>query len=210
MIRNLAIAFVLITQITMAQTSFEPVEQKLLDSWITDARETDEIATQHLPKFREEYKDVLKEPDDSNRIFDYGRILTILIQPALSTASENPMSKSAHKIATEAERAYLGAISKYKKHGRANIMLGLLYNQQGKYMFSEPYLEVGLKLEEGGEDWMVAANQYLLAGAYTYNTSEDKYQKVYKKFKKYARTDGIKDGSYYLKMAVLYVSYYEG
>lgn len=199
----------LVSQITVAQTSFNPIDKKVLDQWITEARETNEIATQHLPKFREEHEDVLSEPDDANRIFDYGRILTILIQPALSTATENPMSKSANKIAEEAERAYLGAIEKYKNHGRANIMLGLLYNQQGKYMFSEPYLEVGLQLEEGGEDWMVAANQYLLAGAYTYNTDEDKYQEVYKKFKKYAHSD-VKDGPYYKKMAVLYVSYYEG
>ncbi|WP_396635533.1 hypothetical protein [Maribacter sp. R77961] len=203
------VIIVLIAQLAGAQSNFKPIEKETLDQWINQARETNEIATQHLPKFREEHEDALQEPDDANRIFDYGRILTILIQPALATATENPMSKSANKIAEEAERAYLGAIAKYKKHGRANIMLGLLYNQQGKYMFSEPYLEVGMELEEGGEDWMVAANQYLLAGAYTYSTKEDKYQEVYIKFRKYAKTDGIKDGSYYLKMAVLYVSYYE-
>ncbi|MFK7813066.1 MAG: hypothetical protein AB8B59_11265 [Maribacter sp.] len=200
---------ILITQISFAQTSFKPVEKETLDQWITEAREKNEIATQHLPKFREEHKDVIDEPNSANRIFDYGRILTMLLQPALATATENPMSKSANKIAEEAEKAYLGAIEKYEKHGRANIMLGLLYNQQGKYMFSEKYLEVGLQLEEGDEDWMVAANQYLLAGAYTYNTDEDKYQLVYEKFKKYSHQDEIKDGPYYRKMAVLYVSYYE-
>jgi len=204
--KQLVIAFILVSQIMIGQSSFEPVAKKTLDKWITEARETNEIATQHLPKFREEHDDVLKEPEDANRIFDYGRILTMLLQPALGT--ENPMGKSANKIAEEAERAYLGAIAKYKKHGRANIMLGLLYNQQGKYTFSEPYLEVGMELEEGGEDWMVAANQYLLAGAYTYNTEEEKYQDVYKKFKKYAHSE-VKDGPYYKKMAVLYVSYYE-
>ncbi len=199
---------VLITQIAISQVDFKPIEKETLDEWISQAREKNEIATQHLPKFREEQQDVLDEPEDSNRRFDYGRILTILLQPALSTATENPMSKSANKIAEEAERAYLGAIEKYEKHGRANIMLGLLYNQRGNYMQSEMYLEVGLQLEEGGEDWMVAANQYLLAGAYTYSTEEEKYQNVYKKFKEYANTD-IKDAPYYKKMAVLYVSYYE-
>lgn len=198
----------LLAQLAISQTDFKPVAKETLDQWISEAREKNEIATQHLPKFREEHEDVLSEPDDSNRIFDYGRILTMLLQPALNTATENPMSKSANKIAEEAESAYLGAIELYKKHGRANIMLGLLYNQQGKYMQSEPYLEVGMALEEGGEDWMVAANQYLLAGAYTYNTEEEKYQEVYKKFKKYAHSD-VKDGPYYKKMAVLYVSYYE-
>ncbi|QLG45999.1 hypothetical protein [Costertonia aggregata] len=199
---------ILMSQVTMSQTSFEPVKKEILDQWISQAREKNEIATQHLPKFREEHQDVLDKPEDSNRRFDYGRILTILLQPTLSTATENPMSKSANNIAEEAERAYLGAIELYEKHGRANIMLGLLYNQLGRYMQSEKYLEVGLELEEGGEDWMVAANQYLLAGAYTYNTDEEKYQEVYKKFKEYAHTD-VKDSAYYKKMAVLYISYYE-
>lgn len=206
--KQLLFALTLASQFMMGQTGFEPVAKETLDQWITEARETNEIATQHLPKFREEHEDVLKDPDDANAIFDYGRILTILIQPALATATENPMGKSANKIAEEAERAYLGAIAKYKKFGRANIMLGLLYNQQGKYMYSEKYLEVGLELEEGGEDWMVAANQYLLAGAYTYNTDEEKYQAVYERFKQYAHSD-VKDGPYYKKMALLYVSYYE-
>jgi len=133
--KQLVIAFILVSQIMIGQSSFEPVAKKTLDKWITEARETNEIATQHLPKFREEHDDVLKEPEDANRIFDYGRILTMLLQPALGT--ENPMGKSANKIAEEAERAYLGAIAKYKKHGRANIMLGLLYNQQGKYTVQE-------------------------------------------------------------------------
>ena len=206
--KQILIVFTLISQIMMSQTTFEPVPKEALDQWITEARTKNEIATQHLPKFREEHEDVLSNPEDSNRIFDYARILTMLLQPALSIATENPMSKSANEIAEEAERAYLGAIAIYPKHGRANIMLGLLYNQLGKYMQSERYLEVGLELEEGGEDWMVAANQYLLAGAYTYNTDEDKYQEVYKKFKEYVDTD-VKNGAYYKKMAVLYVSYYE-
>ncbi|KPM32536.1 Hypothetical protein I595_954 [Croceitalea dokdonensis DOKDO 023] len=207
--KSLTLIFLaIIAKTAVAQTSFKPVEKETLDQWITEAREKNEIATQHLPKFRKEHADVLKEPEDANRIFDYGRVLTMLLQPALSTATENPMSKSANKIAEEAEQAYLGAIDLYKNHGRANIMLGLLYNQQGKYTYSEKYLEVGLQLEEGGEDWMVAANQYLLAGAYTYNTDEEKYQAVYKKFKEYAHAN-IKDGAYYKKMAVLYVSYYE-
>ena len=104
--KPLIILFLALTaQTVVSQTSFKPVEKETLDQWISEAREKNEIATQHLPKFREEHEDVLKEPEDSNRIFDYGRILTMLIQPALSTATENPMSKSANKIVEEAEQA---------------------------------------------------------------------------------------------------------
>lgn len=202
-------AFVVFTLFCNAQTSFEPIEKSVLEDLISKARMSNEIDTRKLQKFHSEYADVIENPEDPNRVFDYGRILTALLQPGLSTATENPLSKSGFKIAEEAEDAYKSAISNCECHGRANIMLGLLYNQQGKYYISEPYLEKGLHLEEGGEDWMVAANQYLLAGAYTYNTEEDKYQEVYAKFKGYANTEGIKDQSYYLKMAVLYVSYYE-
>jgi predicted Zn-dependent protease len=199
----------LTSQVMFGQIDFKPVEKAQLDSWVSSAKEKNEVNANAVPKLNEEYAMAVESNDSSNAIFDYGLSLTTVLQPGLATATENPLSDSGHQIAAEAENAYQGAINLYPKHGRANIMLGLLYNQLGKYMQSERYLEVGLQLEEGGEDWMVAANQYLLAGAYTYNTDEEKYQEVYKKFKENANQKGIKNQSYYLKMAVLYVSYYE-
>ncbi len=203
------VIFMLVAKVILGQTDFKPVDMKQLDDWLAIAKAKSEININAVPNLHDNHDLALKHLDDSNSLFNYGLSLTTTLQPGLSTATENPLSKGAHKISEEAERAYKAAIDLYAKHGRANIMLGLLYNQLGKYMYSEPYLEIGLQLEEGGEDWMVAANQYLLAGAYTYNTEEEKYQEVYNKFKTYANQDGIKDGSYYLKMAVLYVSYYE-
>lgn len=201
--------FILTTQFAMAQATFVPAEKELLDTWIAEANEKGEIDSKQLEKLDAEHADVLSAPKSTNRVFDYGRILTIALQPGLASATEKELSGAAQKIVDEAEKAYRNAISNCDCHGRANIMLGLLYNQQGKYFISEPYLEKGLELKEGGEDWMVAANQYLLAGAYTYNTEEDKYQEVYKKYKNYAHQPDIKDGAYYLKMANLYVAYYE-
>ncbi|QXP54159.1 hypothetical protein H0I25_05615 [Cellulophaga sp. HaHa_2_95] len=200
--------FLFITPFAMAQATFVPVEKERLDTWLTEAKENGEVDTKQLEKLDAEYADVLTTPASTNRIFDYGRILTIALQPGLASASEKELSGAGQKIVDEAEKAYRNAISNCDCHGRANIMLGLLYNQQGKYYISEPYLEKGLELEEGGEDWMIAANQYLLAGAYTYNTAEEKYVKVYELFKKYAKTVS-KDAAYYQKMAGLYVSYYE-
>ncbi|QWX83032.1 hypothetical protein H0I23_11235 [Cellulophaga sp. HaHaR_3_176] len=201
--------FILTTQIAIAQVTFIPAEKKLLDTWISEASENGEVDSKQLEKLEAEYADVLAQPESSNRVFDYGRILTIALQPGLATASEKELSGAGQKIIDEAEKAYRNAISNCECHGRANIMLGLLYNQQGKYFISGPYLEKGLELEEGEEDWMIAANQYLLAGAYTYNTEEKKYQEVYEKYKKFAHQPDIKDALYYLKMANLYEAYYE-
>ena len=109
----------------------------------------------------------------------------------------------------EAEKSYGYAIDQCDCDGRANIMLGLLYNQQGNYYASELFfLEKGLQLKEGRDDWMVAANQYLLAGAYTYNTDTPEYQVVYAKFKEHVKNNQ-KNKAYYLKMAGMYKPYYE-
>lgn len=187
---------------------YKPTDKNTLDTWIAEAQTNNEIDTNQLQKLDAEYTDVIENPNDPNRIFDYGRILTVVLQPGLATATEKELSEAGKKIAAEAEQAYRDAIQNCECHGRANIMLGLLYNQQGKYFISESYLEKGLQLPEGDEDWMVAANQYLITGAYTYSTDDEKYQKVYQLFKKYANT-AIKDAAYYQKMAGLYVSYYE-
>ncbi len=192
----------------MGQMSFKPVEKAQLNAWLLEAKGKAEVNANAVPNLHDNHSLAVKNDEDSNSIFNYGLSLTTALQPGLASATENPLTNGGRQIADEAEKAYKAAIALFAKHGRANIMLGLLYNQLGSYLQSEPYLEVGLQLEEGGEDWMVAANQYLLAGAYTYNTDEEKYQAVYKKFKEYAHTD-IKDGPYYKKMAVLYVSYYE-
>ncbi|SMC65138.1 hypothetical protein [Cellulophaga tyrosinoxydans] len=191
-----------------AQLQYKPTDKTTLDGWIAEAKEHNEIDISQLQKLDAEYNDVVVNPDDPNRVFDYGRILTAVLQPGLATATEKELSDAGKKIAAESEEAYRDAIRDCDCHGRANIMLGLLYNQQGKYFLSEPYLEKGLELPEGGEDWMVAANQYLLTGAYTYNTTEEKYQKIYVLFKKFAQSV-TKDADYYQKMAGLYVSYYE-
>uniref|UniRef100_UPI0040494798 hypothetical protein n=1 Tax=Flavobacterium sp. TaxID=239 RepID=UPI0040494798 len=208
MFKNLFFLALISAVFANAQLQYKPIDKTTLDGWIAEAKEHNEIDISQLQKLDAEYNDVVVNPDDPNRVFDYGRILTAVLQPGLATATEKELSDAGKKIAAESEEAYRDAIRDCDCHGRANIMLGLLYNQQGKYFLSEPYLEKGLELPEGGEDWMVAANQYLLTGAYTYNTTEEKYQKIYVLFKKFAQSV-TKDADYYQKMAGLYVSYYE-
>lgn len=201
--------FFLAVNIASAQFPFKPLQKEILLQYIKTAESHDEVNSSQLDKFSSEYDEVIKSSKDANVVYDYGRILTVLLQPGLSKiASKVELSEDAKKIISDAEKAYRYAISNCECHGRANIMLGLLYNQQGKYFISESYLEEGLKLEKGSDDWMIAANQYLLAGAYTYNTDNEKYIAVYNSFKKFTPTI-VKDKAYYQKMAKLYVSYYE-
>ncbi|MBO0590502.1 hypothetical protein I2486_03695 [Cellulophaga sp. E16_2] len=208
MIKCILLSIFMVGTTVHAQEAYLPVKKEILDIWIVEAQEANEIDASQLENLEDEYNELITKPESPNRVFDYGRILTIMLQPGLTMAAEKELSGAGQKIVDEAERAYRTAVSACECHGRANIMLGLLYNQQGKYGISESYLEKGLELNEGGSDWMIAANQYLLAGAYTNNMTEEKYLKVYQLFKEYAET-ATKDVSYYQKMAGLYVSYYE-
>ena len=193
---------------TMAQESFKAMEKSELRKLLRKARASEEADGNKMDKMWSEFEDAQEMDESANAVFDYGRMLTEILQPGLATATEKPLSEASKELVSEAERAYSYAIDQCDCHGRANIMLGLLYNQQGNYYASELFLEKGLMLEEGGEDWMVAANQYLLAGAYTYNTDTPKYIEVYHKFKDHVLTVQ-KNKAYYQKMAGMYKPYYE-
>ena len=192
----------------LGQNTFKPLEKPAVDVLLALAQENNEVDISHLSKFEEDYANLEASPEDPNMVFNYGLILTSLMQPGIKKIETGEISQVAKKLVDEAEQAYIEAISSCNCHGRANIMLGLLYNQEGKYFLSEPFLEKGLTLKEGGEDWMIAANQYILAGVYTNKTKEEKYVEVYQLFKKYIKTD-ISSKAYYIKMAGLYKDYYE-
>jgi len=196
--------------VTIAQTktSYKPVEKSKLDQWVKTARKRGEIDSSKLQKLDEEYEFVKEHPDNINAVFDYARILTIVVQPGLSYAIEKELSVDAKYLVEESEKAYLSVLLKNSNHGRANIMLGTLYNQQGKYSIATSFLEKGMELPEGSADWMIAANQYLLGGAESKQAHEDNYQTVYKLFKKQVPLI-TRNKAYYQKMAKLYVSYYE-
>lgn len=205
----IALAVLLISLIASGQEPFGAMDKKELRKLIRQAKNNGEAEGAKVDKMWSEFEDAKEMDTSANAVFDYGRMLTELLQPGLSKATETPLSEASKKLVLEAEKAYSYAIDQCDCHGRANIMLGLLYNQQGNYFASEGFLEKGLQLKEGSDDWMVAANQYLLAGAYTYNTDTPKYQEVYEKFKIQVHKV-IKNKAYYLKMAGMYKPYYEG
>ena len=201
------IAFIIFNGV-IAQEAFNALDKKELRKLMKNSVKNGEADAKKVDKMWSEFEDAKEMNTSANAVFDYGRMLTDLLQPGLSKAAEIPLSESSKKLISEAEKAYSYAIDQCDCHGRANIMLGLLYNQQGNYYASELFLEKGLQLKEGGDDWMVAANQYLLAGAYTYNTDSKKYQDVYAKFKEHV-SNVKKNKAYYLKMAGIYKPYYE-
>ena len=189
----------------IAQTPFNPEEKKQLKEWVKEAKKSKELDTDKLDRFWEIQADLSGGSTDANHIYNYGRAIADMVQPGFRI-NGHTFSNGAIQLMVQAELAYRYAIGHCECHGRANIMLGMLYNQQEKYFISEPYLEKGLQLEEGSPDWMIAANQYLLAGAYTYRAKDEKYQKVYQLFKNYAPESG---NAYYSKMAAMYIPYYE-
>ncbi len=184
---------------------FYPENKDKLKDWLKEAKKNDEIDSGAQERFWEIYDDLESGSDDANHIYNYGRAISKLVQPAYAGGNTS-FSNAATQLMVQAEVAYRYAIRHCECHGRANIMLGMLYNQEGRFDQSEPYLEKGLQLKEGDEDWMIAANQYLLSGAYTYKTKDPKYQEIYKKYQQYAETH---PNAYYRKMSAMYVPYYE-
>lgn len=200
------VIFILNCNIIVAQQHpFTPEAADKLKTWIKEAKKANELNKEKLTRLWEIHTDLKEGSTDANHIYNYGRAIADAIQPVFSLQGHTN-TQGVIQLMVQAELAYRYAITNCECHGRANIMLGMLYNQEKKYFISEPYLEKGLQLKEGSNDWMIAANQYILAGAYTYSTKKEKYQKVYQLFKKYAPNHG---DPYYIKMAAMYVPYYE-
>ncbi len=199
------ICLLFISSTMFAQSADVQVDSDEINEWIEQSIEADEFFENQKEFLNAEMKDFQEHKHDVNRVYDLGRALHQGLQKALQS-EKNVYRPATYNLIEKAEELYLAAIASYPKFGRANAMLGMLYNQQKEYNSSPKYLEVALGMEEGSEDWMVAANQYLLSGAETGNAHEQSYQEVYKKFKRHAPHSSQ---SYYQKMADLYVPYFE-
>ncbi len=194
-----------ISLFSFAQSTAVEIDADQLNTWIQQSIDAGEFYENQKEFVAAELKDFQEHQDDANRVYDLGRALHQGLQQALQS-EKNVYRPATYSLIEKAEELYLAAIASYPGFGRANAMLGMLYNQQYEYDSSPKYLEVALGMEEGSEDWMVAANQYLLAGAETGHAQEPSYQKVYKQFKQHAP---MSSQSYYQKMADLYVPYFE-
>jgi len=171
------------------------------EGWIQDARMNGELNENHIEKFRQVYQDVSKDLSDTDEVFNFARILTIMMQPALDEwGSGEPKSAALHLIKTS-EVFYKKALEQYPNHGRAHIMLGTQLSQQKRYQEAIPHLEAGLTLPEASDDWMIAANWYILANINTGNTFGE-VTLVFEKFKNHAV-----EGSYFAQMAERFESH---
>lgn len=197
--------FLGISLFSASQNKYIPEKKQVFKTYIKEAKRAKELDIKKADRIYEIVSEMDGSSTDPNEVYNLGRAIQEALQPGFKLQGHT-FTNAALQLMIQSELAYRYAITNCECHGRANIMLGMLYNQQNKYSFSEPYLEKGLKLDEGSDDWMIAANQYLLAGAYTSKTKVQKYINVYKKFKVHAQTH---TNPYYKKMANLYIPYYE-
>jgi len=181
-----------------------PFELKPLstyEGWIQDARMNGELDEDHIEKFRQVYQDVFKDLSDTDEVFNFARILTIMMQPALDEWSNSEPEAAALDLLKTSEVFYKKALEQYPNHGRAHIMLGTQLSQQKRYQEAIPHLEAGLTLPEASDDWMIAANWYILANINTGNTFGE-VTMVFEKFKNHAV-----EGSYFAQMAERFESH---
>jgi len=180
---------------------FELEPLSTYEGWIQDARMNGELDENHIDKFREVYQDVSKDLSDTDEVFNFARIITIMMQPALDEWGNGEPEAAALNLLKTSEVFYKKALEQYSNHGRAHIMLGTQLSQQKRYQEAIPHLEAGLTLPEASDDWMIAANWYILANINVGNTFGE-ITLTFEKFKSHAA-----EGSYFAKMAERFESH---
>jgi len=180
---------------TSKDMPFELKSLTVYEEWIQDARMNGELDENHIDKFRQVYHDVAKDLGDTDEVFNFARIITIMMQPALDEWGNGEPEMAGMNLIKTAEVFYKEALSQFPNHGRAHIMLGTQLCQQKRYQDAIPHLEAGLTLPEASDDWMIAANWYILANINTGNTFGE-VTIIFEKFKQNAV-----DGSYFAQMA---------
>ena len=101
--------------------------------------------------------------DQSNKpdkLYDEGLTLMKKIESGLRAGeyNKNKMTQSKEEEILAIEKKYKEAIELWPKHGRAHIMLGMLYKFVERYEDAIPHLELGMTLPKGSKDWVIAAD----------------------------------------------------
>ena len=101
--------------------------------------------------------------DQSNKpdkLYNEGNALMRKIESGLRAGEyeKNKMTQSKEEEILAIEKKYKEAIELWPKHGRAHIMLGMLYKFVERYEDAIPHLEVGMTLPKGSKDWGIAAD----------------------------------------------------
>lgn len=103
------------------QESFEGMDKKELRKLIRQAKNNGEADGAKVDKMWSEFEDAKEMDTSANAVFDYGRMLTELLQPGLSKATETPLSDAGKNLVLEAEKAYyLKMAGMYKPYYEGN------------------------------------------------------------------------------------------
>jgi len=96
-----------------------------------------------------------RNPRNPNAQYDLGLALMHSVEAHLRAKQ---LRSDDIPIVAEAERSYKAALRLNKHHGRAHVMLGMLYRFTGKYSEAIKHLKVGMRLPKKSQDWWIAAD----------------------------------------------------
>lgn len=107
-------------------------------------------------KLQQARADLKEDPNDANSLYNLGLALMKVIDPALRKGTLNAGEQ---EMANEAESLFLKALKVTDNtHGRAAIMLAMLYQFQARYSEGVPYARIGLQLPPDSADYAIAAS----------------------------------------------------
>ncbi len=64
----------------------------------TKQKKNKEVDPSQIQKLEGAYEDVITNPKNANAVFDYGRILTAVLQPGLASATTKTVSQGGKKL----------------------------------------------------------------------------------------------------------------
>jgi tetratricopeptide (TPR) repeat protein len=111
--------------------------------------------TDFKAEIAERRADVKADPDDANAHYNLGLMLLRSIEAPLRGGA---LSAGDKKAAAEAEKSFKKALDLADNHGRAHIMIGMLFRFTMRYQEAEPHLKRGLELPPESQDWMNACD----------------------------------------------------
>ncbi|MBW2732758.1 MAG: tetratricopeptide repeat protein [Deltaproteobacteria bacterium] len=97
---------------------------------------------------------VKQSPRSPNAQYDLGLALMQSVKHQLRGGRMGTRDKS---VAKEAEQAFKTALRLNKRHGRAHVMLGMLYKFTKRYGEATVHLKAGMRLPPKSQDWWIAA-----------------------------------------------------
>lgn len=92
-------------------------------------------------------------PMDADGHYNHGLGLMKSIQGPLTSMK---LDAKARKVAADAEKSLKKALALADHHGRAHIMLGMLYRYTGKPKDGLPHFKRGMELPPESDDWLKA------------------------------------------------------